>query len=147
MMDVQIRKSIDDPTLLCETASKRGVEFRRAWGGFGEILGNDVSDLRPAVDPNRRVLAAWRAGRLLAMHTREGLRPDLARNCLRGNHHLSAEELLVDRAKLLTSTAPEMTVLIGGLRVLNANAGQSPQGVFSKRPETLTNNLSSTCST
>jgi catalase-peroxidase len=54
---------------------------------------------------------------------------------------LSAEELLVDRAQLLTLTAPEMTVLIGGLRTLNANVGQSKHGVFTKRPETLTNDF------
>ena len=50
----------------------------------------------------------------------------------------SAAELLVDKAQLLTLTAPEMTVLIGGLRALNANVGQSKHGVFTKRPETLT---------
>ena len=49
----------------------------------------------------------------------------------------SAEELLVDRAHMLTLTAPEMTVLVGGMRVLNANTGQSELGVFTKRPETL----------
>jgi catalase-peroxidase len=53
----------------------------------------------------------------------------------------SAAELLVDRANLLTLTAPEMTVLIGGMRVLNANVGQSKHGVFTKRPETLTNDF------
>jgi catalase-peroxidase len=53
----------------------------------------------------------------------------------------SAAELLVDKAQLLTLTAPEMTVLIGGLRVLNANFGQSPHGVFTKRPGTLTNDF------
>jgi catalase-peroxidase len=63
------------------------------------------------------------------------------RNYLRGRQRLSAEALLVDRAQLLTLTAPEMTVLVGGLRVLNANAGQSPQGVFTSRPETLTNDF------
>jgi catalase-peroxidase len=63
------------------------------------------------------------------------------RNYLRGNPRLSAEELLVDRAQLLTLTAPEMTVLVGGLRVLGANAGQSKHGVFTKRPETLTNDF------
>ena len=56
-------------------------------------------------------------------------------------HAQPAEELLVDRAQLLTLTAPEMTVLVGGLRVLNANAGQSPQGVFTTRPGTLTNDF------
>ena len=54
---------------------------------------------------------------------------------------LSAEELLVDRAQLLTLTAPEMTVLVGGLRVLGANVGKSKHGVFTKRPETLTNDF------
>ncbi|HTO34067.1 MAG TPA: catalase/peroxidase HPI [Pararhizobium sp.] len=54
---------------------------------------------------------------------------------------VSAEELLIDRAQLLTLTAPEMTVLVGGLRALNANVGQSQHGVFTKSPETLTNDF------
>jgi len=57
------------------------------------------------------------------------------------NFPVSAEELLVDMAQLLTLTAPEMTVLLGGLRVLGVNAGQSPHGVFTKRPQTLTNDF------
>ena len=63
------------------------------------------------------------------------------RNYLGRGHKKSAEHLLVDRATLLTLTAPEMTVLVGGLRVLNANHGQSRLGVFTKRPETLTNDF------
>jgi catalase-peroxidase len=63
------------------------------------------------------------------------------RNYLRRGQKLSAEELLLDRAQLLTLTAPEMTVLIGGLRVLNANFGQTKYGVFTNRPETLTNDF------
>jgi catalase-peroxidase len=63
------------------------------------------------------------------------------RNFLRTKFSVSAEHLLVDRAQLLTLTAPEMTVLVGGMRVLNANLGQSPHGVFTKRPETLTNDF------
>jgi catalase-peroxidase len=63
------------------------------------------------------------------------------RNYLRSGQILSAEELLVDRAELLTLTAPEMTVLIGGMRALNANFGQAKHGVFTKRPETLTNDF------
>ncbi len=63
------------------------------------------------------------------------------RNYLRGKQRLSAEALLVDRAQLLTLTAPEMTVLVGGLRVLNANFRRSPHGVFTRRPETLTNDF------
>jgi catalase-peroxidase len=61
------------------------------------------------------------------------------RNYLRNGHAVSAAELLIDRANLLTLTAPEMTVLIGGMRALNANFGQSKHGIFTKRPETLTN--------
>ncbi|WP_445679110.1 catalase/peroxidase HPI [Radicibacter daui] len=63
------------------------------------------------------------------------------RNYQKKQYSLSAEELLVDKAQLLTLTAPEMTVLVGGLRVLNANYGQSDYGVFTKRPETLTNDF------
>jgi catalase-peroxidase len=63
------------------------------------------------------------------------------RNYLRSGQILPAEEFLVDRAQLLTLTAPEMTVLIGGLRALNANFGQTKHGVFTKRPETLTNDF------
>jgi catalase-peroxidase len=63
------------------------------------------------------------------------------RNYLQKGLEGSVAELLVDRANLLTLTAPEMTVLVGGLRVLNANFGQSRHGVFTKRPETLTNDF------
>jgi catalase-peroxidase len=63
------------------------------------------------------------------------------RNYYRSEHIMSPEEALVDKAQLLTLTAPEMTVLIGGLRVLGANAGQSKHGVFTKRTETLTNDF------
>jgi catalase-peroxidase len=63
------------------------------------------------------------------------------RNYLKTKYAVSAEELLVDRTQLLTLTAPEMTVLVGGMRVLNANFGQSQHGVFTKRPETLTNDF------
>jgi len=63
------------------------------------------------------------------------------RNYLNDGYPLSAEELLVDRAQLLTLTAPEMTVLLGGMRVLNANFGRSQHGVFTRRPQTLTNDF------
>ncbi len=63
------------------------------------------------------------------------------RNYLRSGQPLSAEELLLDRAQLLTLTAPEMTVLVGGMRALNANYGQAKHGVFTNRPETLTNDF------
>jgi len=63
------------------------------------------------------------------------------RNYLKSKYAVSAEELLIDRAQLLTLTAPEMTVLVGGMRVLNANYGKSRHGVFTKRPGALTNDF------
>ena len=63
------------------------------------------------------------------------------RNFLKAKYSLKAEHLLIDRAQLLTLTAPEMTALIGGLRVLDANNGQSPQGVFTEKPGTLSNDF------
>ncbi|MEO8350180.1 MAG: catalase/peroxidase HPI [Chthoniobacteraceae bacterium] len=63
------------------------------------------------------------------------------RNYLKTKYSVSAEELLIDKAQLLTLTAPEMTVLVGGMRVLKTNADQSAHGVFTKRPEALTNDF------
>jgi catalase-peroxidase len=63
------------------------------------------------------------------------------RNYQKTRYAVSAEELLIDKAQLLTLTAPEMTVIVGGMRVLNANFGKSQHGVFTKRPETLTNDF------
>ena len=63
------------------------------------------------------------------------------RNYLKGKYTVLAEALLIDKAQLLTLTAPEMTVLVGGMRVLNANVGKSQDGVFTKRPEALTNDF------
>jgi len=73
----------------------------------------------------------------------EALEPiaDGFRNFQKREYSVRPEELLVDRAQLLTLTAPEMTVLVGGLRVLGANFERSPHGVFTKRPETLTNDF------
>ena len=63
------------------------------------------------------------------------------RNYLKSGINVAAEKLLIDKAQLLTLTAPEMTVLVGGMRVLNTNVGQSRHGVFTTRPETLTNDF------
>lgn len=63
------------------------------------------------------------------------------RNYLKSGHQTSAEELLVDKANLLTLTAPEMTVLVGGMRMLNTNYAHSNQGVFTSRPEVLSNDF------
>jgi catalase-peroxidase len=63
------------------------------------------------------------------------------RNYIRADHRMPSEEMLIDRAQLLTLTAPEMTVLLGGMRVLNANFEKTQHGVFTSRPETLTNDF------
>ena len=63
------------------------------------------------------------------------------RNYLKAKHNVTAEQLLVDRAQLLTLTAPEMTALVGGMRVLNTNVGQTRHGVFTEQPEALTNDF------
>lgn len=63
------------------------------------------------------------------------------RNYVQAHHKASAEEMLIDKAQLLTLTGPEMTVLVGGMRVLNTNYDKSQHGVFTKRPETLTNDF------
>jgi catalase-peroxidase len=113
------------------------------------VLGGGAAIEKAAKAAGRDMKVPFTPGRMDASqeHTEvESFKPleptaDGFRNYLRGGHRESAEELLVDRAQLLTLTAPEMTVLVGGLRVLNANAGQSPQGVFTARPETLTNDF------
>ena len=63
------------------------------------------------------------------------------RNYIKSKHRVSAEEMLIDKAQLLTLTAPEMTVLVGGMRVLNTNFDHSQHGVFTKHPESLTNDF------
>jgi catalase-peroxidase len=113
------------------------------------VLGGGAAIEKAAKGAGQDVKVPFAPGRMDASqeHTEvESFKPleptaDGFRNYLRGRQRLSAEALLVDRAQLLTLTAPEMTVLVGGLRVLNANAGQSPQGVFTSRSETLTNDF------
>ena len=113
------------------------------------VLGGAAAIEKAAKDAGVDVKAPFTPGRMDAsqgqtdVHSFTPLEPaaDGFRNYLRGKQRLSAEELLVDKAQLLTLTAPEMTVLVGGLRVLGANAGNSPHGVFTKRPETLTNDF------
>jgi catalase-peroxidase len=113
------------------------------------VLGGCAAIERAAKDAGHDVKVLFTPGRVDASQEQTDvdsfapLEPtaDGFRNYLRGTQRVSPEELLVDRAQLLTLTAPEMTVLVGGLRVLGANAGQSPHGVFTKRPETLTNDF------
>jgi len=113
------------------------------------VLGGCAAIEKAAKDAGHDVKVAFTPGRMDASQEQTDadsfapLEPaaDGFRNYLHGTQRSSAEELLVDRAQLLTLTAPEMTVLVGGLRVLGANAGQSKHGVFTKKPETLTNDF------
>src|SRR5208282_5015382 len=113
------------------------------------VLGGGAAIEKAAKDAGHDVKVPFTPGRMDASqeqtdaHSFVPLEPvaDGFRNYLRGKQRLSPEELLVNKAQLLTLTAPEMTVLIGGLRVLGANAGQSTHGVFTKTPGTLTNDF------
>ena len=111
------------------------------------VLGGCAAIEKAAKKANVKVKVPFAPGRMDASQEQtdvESFAPleptaDGFRNYLRGKQRLSPEELLVDRAQLLTLTAPEMTVLVGGLRMLKA--GQPAHGVFTKRPETLTNDF------
>ena len=113
------------------------------------VLGGSAAVEKAAKSAGHDVKVPFTPGRMDASQAQtdvESFAPleptvDGFRNYLRGDQLMSPEEALVDRAQLLTLTAPEMTVLVGGLRVLGANAGQSKHGVFTKRPETLTNDF------
>jgi catalase-peroxidase len=113
------------------------------------VLGGGAAIEKAASGAGHDVKVPFTPGRMDASqeqtdaHSFAPLEPtaDGFRNYLRGKQRLSAEEWLVDRAQLLTLTAPEMTVLVGGLRVLGANAGKSAHGVFTKKPETLSNDF------
>ena len=113
------------------------------------VLGGCAAIEAAAKKAGHTVTVPFTPGRMDALqeHTDVGafavLEPiaDGFRNYLKGSYSVSDEALLVDKAQLLTLTAPEMTVLVGGMRVLNTNVGQARHGVFTKRPETLTNDF------
>jgi catalase-peroxidase len=113
------------------------------------VLGGSAAVEKAAKDAGHDVKVPFAPGRMDASqaqtdaHSFAPLEPtaDGFRNYVSGKQRLSAEELLVDRAQLLTLTAPEMTVLVGGLRALNANVGQSAHGVLTKQPGKLTNDF------
>ena len=113
------------------------------------VLGGDAAIEKASKDAGIEVKIPFTPGRMDASQEQtdvesfEPLEPkaDGFRNYLRGKQRLSPEELLVDKAQLLRLTAPEMTVLVGGLRVLGANVGNSTHGVFTKKPGTLTNDF------
>jgi catalase-peroxidase len=113
------------------------------------VLGGCAAIEKAATDGGHHVKVPFTPGRMDASQEQtevesfEPLEPkaDGFRNYVHGKQRLSPEEFLVDKAQLLRLTAPEMTVLVGGLRVLGANAGKSKHGVFTKRPETLSNDF------
>ena len=113
------------------------------------VAGGCAAVEKAAKDAGQAVTVPFTPGRMDAsqdetdVHSFAPLEPvaDGFRNYSRGAHRLSAETLMVDKAQLLNLTAPEMTVLLGGLRVLGANVGQSTHGVFTERPETLSNDF------
>lgn len=113
------------------------------------VLGGCAGIEKAAKDAGHSVAVPFKAGRADASQAQTdvesfaALQPiaDGFRNYLQAKHTVSAEELLVDRAQLLTLTAPEMTALVGGMRVLNTNFAQTKHGVFTKQPETLSNDF------
>ncbi len=150
---------VNQPAELAKVLQKlEGIqkEFNAAQSGGKKIsladliiLGGDVAIEKAAKAAGHEVNLSFSPGRTDAsqdqtdVHSFAAMEPaaDGFRNYLRGGQKLSAEELLLDRAQLLTLTAPEMTVLIGGLRALKATFGQTDHGVLTDRPETLTNDF------
>ena len=113
------------------------------------VLAGDVAIEKAAKDAGTAVKIPFKPGRMDASQEQtdvesfEPLEPraDGFRNYVHGKQRLSPEEMLVDKAQLLRLTAPEMTVLVGGMRVLGANTGNSKHGVFTQKPGTLTNDF------
>jgi len=113
------------------------------------VLGGCAAIEKAAKSAGHNIIIPFSPGRTDALQEQTDVKSfavlepsaDGFRNYLKTKYSVSAEELLVDRAQLLTLTAPEMTVLIGGMRVLNTNFGQTKHGAFTKRPEVLTNDF------
>jgi catalase-peroxidase len=131
------------------SSQKNGSKGKRVSLADLIVLGGNAAVEEAAKEAGHSVKVPFSPGRTDAsqqqtdVHSFAVLEPaaDAFRNYRRKGEQRSAEEQLLDRAQLLTLTAPEMTVLIGGLRTLNANFGQSKHGVLTKRPETLTNDF------
>jgi catalase-peroxidase len=132
------------------------VEFNKAQSGGKKVSLADLIVLagcagveEAAANAGRAVTVPFTPGRMDASQAQTDveafavLEPiaDGFRNHLKRDYGATGEQLLVDKSQLLTLTAPEMTVLVGGLRVLGANAGQSKHGVFTTKPEALTNDF------
>ena len=150
---------VNHPAELAKVQQKLGAiqkEFNASQSGGKKVsladlivLGGDAAIEKAAKDGGQDVKIPFAPGRMDASQEQtdvesfEAMEPaaDGFRNYLRGKQRLSAEELLVDKAQLLNLTAPELTVLVGGLRVLGANTGNSKHGVFTNKPGTLTNDF------
>jgi catalase-peroxidase len=150
---------VNQPATLAKVLQKLEAirqEFNAAQSGGKKVsladlivLGGGAAIEKAAKDAGLAVEVPFTPGRMDASQAQtdvesfEPLEPvfDGFRNYISGKQRLSPEELLLDRAQLLTLTAPEMTVLVGGLRVLGANVGGAPHGVFTKRPGALTNDF------
>jgi len=139
-----------------QTLEKIQQEFNRTQSGGKKVSLADLIVLagcagveQAAKNAGHDVTVPFTPGRMDALYEQTDIEAfavlepaaDGFRNYLTTKYALSPEELLVDRAQLLTLTAPEMTVLIGGMRVLNTNFSQTQYGVFTKRPEALTNDF------
>jgi catalase-peroxidase len=146
----------DRLTKVLKTLESIQSEFNRAQSGGKKVSLADLIVLagcagveQAAKNAGHQVTVPFTPGRMDALQEQTDvnsfavLEPvaDGFRNYQKARYSVSAEELLVDKAQLLTLTAPEMTVLVGGMRVLNTNFGQTQHGVFTKRPETLTNDF------
>ncbi len=150
---------VNEPAVLAKTLKTLGgiqKEFNASQSGGKKVsladlivLGGCAAVEEAAKRAGHKVKVPFTPGRIDASQNQTDIesfaplepRADGFRNYLHGKQRSSPEELLVDRAQLLKLTAPEMTVLVGGLRVLGANTGNSKHGVFTKRPETLTNDF------
>jgi len=143
-------------TAVLQVLEKIQTEFNSVQSGKKKVsladlivLGGCAGIEQAAKNAGHNVLVPFKPGRTDATQEQTDVKSfsvlepvaDGFRNYLKSKFSVSAEELLVDRAQLLTLTAPEMTVLIGGMRVLNANYGQSQHGLFTKRSEALTNDF------
>jgi catalase-peroxidase len=152
--------AVNQPTELgkvLDTLEGIQKEFGTTQNGSGKrisladliVLGGSAAVEAAAKKAGHEVKVPFAPGRTDAtqeqtdVHSFAPLEPvaDGFRNYLRKGHEPFATDLLIDKANLLTLTAPEMTVLVGGLRVLNANFGQTAYGVFTRQPETLTNDF------
>lgn len=158
-LEPQINWEVNEPEKLKEilkTLEKVQKEFNEAQSVNKKIsladlivLGGCAGIEQAAKNAGQDVIAAFISGRTDAKQEQTDVesfkvlepKADGFRNYQKAKHTMSAEERLIDRAQLLTLTAPEMTVLIGGLRVLNANYEQSSSGVFTECPESLTNDF------